>query len=59
MTRPRKTILRRKDKVYKRIKALKSILRSIVLLYTIILLIIFRVQLRYFIGVVLHNLTGL
>ena len=59
MTRPRKTILRRKDKVYKRIKDLKSILRSIVLLYFIILLIIFRVQLRYFIGVVLHNLTGL
>lgn len=59
MTRPRKTILRRKDKVYKRIKALKSILRSIVLLYFIILLIIFRVQIRYFIGVLLHNLTGL
>lgn len=59
MTRPRKTILRRKDKVYKRIKALKSILRSIVLLYFIILLILFRVQIRYFIGLVLHNLTGL
>jgi hypothetical protein len=59
MTRPRKTILRRKDKVYKRIKALKSILRSIVLLYTIILLIIFRVQIRYFIGFILHYLTGL
>lgn len=40
MTRPRKTILRRKDKVYKRIKALKSILMGIVLLYFIILLII-------------------